>query len=92
MAREVFDQARPCSTKAQRFADAFKGCEEWTVPPRKPRSMSDSVFNAEESPFDSRIYGAEIIDLNSAKQPEHYLITATPQDAILKIAVPPDVL
>ncbi len=63
MAREVFDQARPRSTKAQRFADAFKGCDEWTIPPRKPRSMPSSVFDAEESPFVSRIYGAEIIDL-----------------------------
>ena len=63
MAREVFDQARPRSTKAQRFADAFKGCEEWTIPPRKPRSMSSAVFDAEESPFDSSVYGAEIIDL-----------------------------
>jgi hypothetical protein len=25
--------------------------------------MSSSVFDAQESPFDSRIYGAEIIDL-----------------------------
>ncbi len=63
MAREVFDQARPRSTKAQRFADAFKGCDEWTIPPRKPRSMSGSVFDAEDSPFDSRAYAAEIIDL-----------------------------
>lgn len=63
MAREVFDQARPRSTKAQRFADAFNGCDEWTIPPRKPRSMSSSVFDAQESPFDSRIYEAEIIDL-----------------------------
>jgi len=63
MAREGFDQARPRSTKAQRFADAFKGCDEWTIPPRKPRSMSSSVFDAEKSPFDSSIYGAEIIDL-----------------------------
>lgn len=63
MAREVFDQARPRSTKAQRFADAFKGCDEWTVPPRKPRPVSGSVLSAQESPFDSRAYGAEIIDL-----------------------------
>jgi len=63
MAREVFDQARPRSTKAQRFADAFKGCDEWTIPPRKSRSMSSSVFDAQESPFDSSVYGAEIIDL-----------------------------
>jgi hypothetical protein len=63
MAREVFDQARPRSTKAQRFADAFKGCDEWTIPPRKPRSTTGSVFDAQESAFDSRIYGAEIIDL-----------------------------
>lgn len=63
MAREVFDQARPRSTKAQRFADAFKGCDEWTIPPRKRRSVSDTVFDAQESPFDSGVYGAEIIDL-----------------------------
>lgn len=63
MAREVFDQARPRSTKAQRFADAFKGCDEWTIPPRKPRSMSDSVYDAQALTFDSRAYGAEIIDL-----------------------------
>ena len=63
MAREVFDQARPRSTKAQRFADAFKGCDEWTIPPRKPRSMSSTDFDAQETPFDSRVYGAEIIDL-----------------------------
>ncbi len=63
MAREVFDQARPRSSKAQRFADAFKGCDEWTIPPRKARSMSSSEFDVAESPFDSRIYGAEIIDL-----------------------------
>lgn len=63
MAREVFDQARPRSTKAQRFADAFKGCDEWTIPPRKSRSRPGSVFDADESPFDSRIHGAEVIDL-----------------------------
>ncbi|MBN8867361.1 MAG: hypothetical protein J0H98_07390 [Solirubrobacterales bacterium] len=63
MAREVFDQARPRSTKAQRFADAFKGCDEWTIPPRKPRSMSGPVQEVQGSPFDSRLYGAEIIDL-----------------------------
>jgi|GEM_PF-1714680 len=64
MAREVFDQARPRSTKAQRFADAFKGCDEWTIPPRKPRSMSSSVFDSQAATaFDSNVYGAEIIDL-----------------------------
>lgn len=63
MAREVFDQARPRSTKAQRFADAFKGCDEWTVPPRKPRSITESVFDVQESPFDARNHGAELIDL-----------------------------
>jgi hypothetical protein len=31
MAKEVFDQARPKSTKAQLFADAFAGCDEWVV-------------------------------------------------------------
>lgn len=63
MAREVFDQARPRSTKAQRFADAFKGCDEWTIPPRKSRSMTSSVFDARESSIDSHVIEAEIIDL-----------------------------
>lgn len=62
MAREVFDQARPRSSKAQRFADAFKGCDEWTIPPRKPRPVNDSIDTI-ASPFDARVYGAEIIDL-----------------------------
>ena len=67
MAREVFDQARPRSTKAQRFADAFKGCDEWTIPPRKPRSMSASELDPPSGPLDARLYGAEIIDLDFRK-------------------------
>lgn len=47
MARELFDQARPRSTKAQQFADAFAGCDEWVIPPRKRRSTSAEVFDAE---------------------------------------------
>ncbi|MGK2956327.1 MAG: hypothetical protein ACSLFI_11745 [Solirubrobacterales bacterium] len=46
MAKEVFDQARPKSVKAQLFAEAFRGCDEWVVPPRKPRSASQSLFDA----------------------------------------------
>ena len=42
MAKEVFDQARPKSTKAQLFADAFAGCDEWVVPPRKPRQSTQA--------------------------------------------------
>lgn len=38
MRREVFDQERPRSAKAQQLADAFAGCEEWTLAPPKRRS------------------------------------------------------
>jgi hypothetical protein len=44
MAKEVFDQAQPRSTKAQRFADAFVGCDEWTIPPRKRRRNNEEAF------------------------------------------------
>jgi hypothetical protein len=48
MAKEVFDQARPRSTKAQRFADAFIGCDEWTIPPRKRRQTApESIFDVQ---------------------------------------------
>lgn len=38
MPREVFDQDRPRSAKAQQFAEAFAGCEEWTPAPPRRRS------------------------------------------------------
>jgi hypothetical protein len=44
MAKEVFDQAQPRSSKAQRFADAFVGCDEWTVPPRKRREREEEMI------------------------------------------------
>ncbi len=46
MAKEVFDQARPKSAKAQLFAEAFRGCDEWVVPPRKPRPTNQNLFDA----------------------------------------------
>ena len=46
MAKEVFDQARPKSVKAQLFADAFRGCDEWVVPPRKNRPVTQNLFDA----------------------------------------------
>jgi len=49
MAKEVFDQARPKSAKAQLFAEAFRGCDEWVVPPRKPRSTTRDLFDANAS-------------------------------------------
>ena len=60
MAKEVFDQAQPRSLKAQRFADAFDGCDEWVVPPKKRRRHTpDSIFDVQalrfqESPTDFR--------------------------------------
>lgn len=46
MARQVFDQAQYSSSKAQRFAAAFEGCDEWTIPPRKRRhTEEESVFD-----------------------------------------------
>ncbi len=47
MAKEVFDQARPHSVKARLFAEAFRGCDEWTIPPRKARRSSRPVYNVE---------------------------------------------
>ena len=48
MAKEVFDQAQPRSSKAQRFADAFVGCDEWTIPPRKRRRPgTEMVFDVQ---------------------------------------------
>jgi len=57
MARQVFDQAQPQSNKAKLFAEAFRGCEEWTVPPRKPRRNSRYLYD-----IDSR--RADIVDLD----------------------------
>jgi hypothetical protein len=47
MAKEVFDQAQPRSSKAQRFADAFTGCDEWTIPPRKRRKQEEAIFDVQ---------------------------------------------
>jgi hypothetical protein len=60
MAKEVFDQAQPRSVKAQRFADAFTGCDEWVVPPKKRRRQAaDAIFDVQairlpEPPTDFR--------------------------------------
>jgi hypothetical protein len=47
MAKELFDQARPRSMKAQRFAEAFVGCDEWVIPPRKRRRAPVSLYDTE---------------------------------------------
>lgn len=47
MSKEVFDQAQPRSSKAQRFADAFAGCDEWTVPPRRRRKQEAAIFDVQ---------------------------------------------
>jgi hypothetical protein len=41
MPKQIFDQARPRSTMAQRLDEAFAGCEEWTViaAPRRRSSL-----------------------------------------------------
>ncbi len=42
MAKQIFDQARPRSTMAQRLDEAFAGCEVWTLaPPTQRRSSID---------------------------------------------------
>ena len=51
MAKEVFDQARPKGAKAQLFAEAFRGIDEWVVPPRKPRPTPGSLFDAHAPRF-----------------------------------------
>lgn len=39
MSKQIFDQDRPRSTKARLFAEAFAGCDEWTIaPPVQRRS------------------------------------------------------
>ncbi len=57
MAKEVFDQAQPHSSKAKLFAEAFRGCDEWTIPPRKRRSTSRPIYEASS-------YRGEIVDLD----------------------------
>ncbi|MCO5316001.1 MAG: hypothetical protein M9938_07555 [Solirubrobacterales bacterium] len=57
MAKEVFDQAQPHSDKARLFAEAFRGCDEWTIPPRKPRRNTRPVYSTPS-------HRAEIFDLN----------------------------
>ncbi|MEX0620173.1 MAG: hypothetical protein WD181_01170 [Solirubrobacterales bacterium] len=48
MAKQIFDQAQSVSTKAQRFAAAFEGCDEWTIPPRKQRRIEEeALFDAQ---------------------------------------------
>lgn len=58
MAKEVFDQAQPHSDKARLFAEAFRGCDEWTIPPRRQRRTAEPVFNIENH------RRAEIVDLD----------------------------
>jgi hypothetical protein len=42
VAKQIFDQARPKSTMAQRLDEAFAGCEQWTLaPPTQRRSSLD---------------------------------------------------
>lgn len=48
MAKEVFDQAQPYSEKAKLFAEAFRGCDEWTVPPRRQRRSTRPVYNIDD--------------------------------------------
>ncbi len=57
MAKEVFDQAQPHSDKAKLFAEAFRGCEEWTIPPRRRRPDTRPIYDANS-------YRAEIVDLD----------------------------
>lgn len=57
MAKEVFDQAQPHSIKAKLFAEAFHGCDEWTIPPRKRRSSLRPVHDSPSRP-------ARVIDFN----------------------------
>jgi hypothetical protein len=40
--KQIFDQARPRSTMAQRLDEAFAGCDQWTLaPPTQRRSSVD---------------------------------------------------
>jgi hypothetical protein len=39
MPKEIFDQDRPRSAKAQRLDEAFAGCDEWTLAPPSPRRV-----------------------------------------------------
>jgi len=57
MANEVFDQAQPQSNKARLFAEAFRGCDEWTIPPRKPRRSGRTLYDIDDRQ-------ARIVDLD----------------------------
>lgn len=57
MAKEVFDQAQLRSNKARLFAEAFHGCDEWTIPPRKRRSTLRPVYDTSSQP-------ARVVDLD----------------------------
>lgn len=51
MRKEVFDQNRPRSAKAQQLADAFAGCEEWTLaPPRRRNTLPEPTPIASAAP------------------------------------------
>jgi hypothetical protein len=60
MARRIFDQAEQLkSAKAQRFADAFAGCDEWIEMPTRDRA-ADSDYRelgrpADSGPFDQQL-------------------------------------
>lgn len=63
MAKEVFDQAQPQSNKAKLFAEAFRGCDEWTIPPRKRRSSGHSIHEA-GAVYDAGSFRSEIVDID----------------------------
>jgi hypothetical protein len=55
VAKQIFDQARPRSTMAQRLDEAFAGCDQWTLaPPIQRRSSIDFSPRASSS---SRMIG-----------------------------------
>jgi len=59
MRREVFDQNRPRSAKAQQLAEAFAGCEEWTLaPPRRRSTLPEPTPIASATP-QSRFFDYE---------------------------------
>jgi hypothetical protein len=49
MAKRIFDQAELKSAKAQRFADAFIGCDEWIDSPRDARRSEPGPDPTEET-------------------------------------------
>ena len=56
MAKQIFYQARPRSTMAQRLDEAFAGCDQWTLaPPTQRRSSLDFSPRPSSS---SRIVGS----------------------------------